>query len=145
MAYSNTRHSNFSAEIEAWVKESQQKMQAVVRGSINDAVDMAQMPKARGGHMPVDTGFLRSSGRGSLNGWPNGPSEKPDDAKPGQFQWDGEAVTTVLAAMEPGETFYFGWTAVYALRQEVYNGFLETTQQKWQQIVDVNVGKLSNG
>ena len=94
--------------------------------------------------MPVDTGFLRSSARGALGSWPSGPSDKPDDAAPGSFTWDGDSVTTVLATMEPGDVFYFGWTAVYALKQEVYNGFMEGTLQNWQGIVDANVRRLSD-
>lgn len=140
--YINTNRSTFAADVEAWVRESEEVMVNVMRASINDAVVMSQKPRGQGGKMPVDTGFLRSSGLGSLNGWPSGPDERPGN---GPFAWDGESITTTLAGMTVGDTFYFGWTAVYALRQETYNGFMETTQQKWQSIVNVNIGKLKRG
>lgn len=143
--YGNTSRSTFAADVEQWVKDSEAAMLGVMRASIDDAVQMSQTPKARGGHMPVDTGFLRSTGLGSLNGWPSGPSDKPEGAAKGSFKWDGKAVTATLAAMSPGDTFHFGWTAVYALRQETYNGFVGTTAQKWQSIVNANIRKLKNG
>lgn len=139
--YTATKYGSFAADVEKWVLETEGVMINVMRQSIDDAVNLSQTPKARGGHMPIDTGFLRSTGLGSLNGWPNGPDEKVKGQK---YSWDGDSVTTTLAAMQPGDTFYFGWTAVYALRQEGYNGFMETTAQKWQSIVNTNVGKLRN-
>lgn len=137
----NSSYNTFAADVEAWVLKSEEIMLNVVKQSIDDAVHMAQTPKAQGGHMPVDTGFLRSSGLGSLNGWPSGPSDKVAGER---YNWTGDAITTTLAKMQPGDTFYFGWTAVYALRQETYNGFVGTTAQKWQNIVNMNVRKLSD-
>lgn len=145
MAYSNTKYKTFAADVEDWVKNTEGVLLNVMRQSIDDAVVEMQTPKSAGGRMPVDTGFLRSSGAPSLNGWPSGPSDKPADAAPNSYGWDREGITTVLAEMKPGDTFHFGWTAVYALKQETYNGFLETTAQKWQGIVDANVRKLKNG
>lgn len=142
MAYSNTRKYGFAANVEDWVNEVEGLTLLVLRESIDETVNTMQTPKAEGGRMPVDTGFLRSTGLSSLNGWPSGPDDKPADAALNSYNWDGESVTTTLADMKQGDTFYFGWTAVYALKQEVYNGFLDTAAQNWQAVVDANVRKL---
>ena len=139
------RTRDFAATVERWVTDNEKILRSVARQSIDDAVHIAQLPKEKGGNMPVDTGFLRSSGIASLNGWASGPSEKPDGATKDSIKWTNESVITTLVNLQPGDTFYFGWTAVYALRQETYNGFMETTAQKWQSIVNANIGKLKNG
>jgi hypothetical protein len=142
MVYSNTRKYGFAANVEDWVSEVEGLTLLVLKESIDETVNTMQVPKPDGGRMPVKTGFLRSTGLSSLNGWPSGPDDKPKDAAPNSFDWDGESVTTTLDDMKQGDTFYFGWTAVYALKQEVYNGFLDTAAQNWQTTVDANVRKL---
>lgn len=113
-------------------------MLAVARLSIKDAVENAQEPTGRGGRMRVDTGFLRASGRASVNGWPSGNSVRPKDAKPGQFTYNGEQIDVTLAKLKIGDTFHFGWVANYAEYRELYDGFMEASLQHWSKYVTFN-------
>lgn len=128
----------FAARVDAWILETNERMMAVTRDALNNLVDDASKPVAQGGQMRVDTGFLRASGRASLNQLPTGASIRPADAVTGQFlsDYDGDAVVTTLAAMEPGDTFYFGWTAEYAAVRDTFDGFLSLRLQNWQKYVD---------
>lgn len=114
-------------------------MEAVVRQSVQEVVDIAQKPVAKGGKMRVDTGFLRASGQMSLSGMPTGPTRPADDATPGQYQPDETSVVLTLGKYELGDTIYFGWTANYAKYREVYDGFLISAVQNWPAIVAKNV------
>lgn len=51
-------------------------------------------------------------------------------------------LTDTLIKMKIGDTFFFGWTAIYAKRQEVYNGFMESAIMNWQNIVNNQVRRL---
>ena len=110
-----------------------------MRQSLQDVVDDAQTPVAKGGRMRVDTGFLRASGMASLNGMPNGPSTNPGN---GSFAWNDNQLALVLGQMKLGATFHFGWTANYAKYREAYDGFLAVAAQKWPQIVEKNAREI---
>lgn len=135
-------YSTLTADIEDFVRETKERMEAVVRASLNDVVENAQTPVARGGKMRVDTGFLRASGRASIGGWPSGPNIKPTTAGPNSFSYDGEAVVATLSKLKLGDTFFFGWTANYAQYRELYDGFLESSLQNWARIVAFNTDTL---
>lgn len=132
----------FTAVVEDFVAKSPERMLAVVRGSLRDVIDMAQVPVAKGGRMRVDTGFLRASGRASLTGLPSGNGQRPPNALKNQFQFDGEAVNATLLKMQLGDTFYWGWIANYAQVRELYDGFLGMAIQRWQEIVSANSEKF---
>jgi len=134
----------FEAQVDDWVSRCSEALTAVARQSIQDVINEASLTKGKGGKMPIDTGFLRASGRSSLTGWPSGPSENPEKLpypSDDKYSMTG-TIQADLATMELGDTFYFGWTAVYALQQETYNGFLGSALQNWQSIVDDNVIEL---
>lgn len=131
---------NFEAQVSDIVHRNKIKLDAVVKGSLQDLVNEAQTPVAKGGKMRVDTGFLRASGQMSLTGMPSGPSRGNDT----ETYAPSEAnVTLTLAGVELGNTVYFGWTAAYAAARESKDGFLESALQNWQKIVDVNVRKVN--
>lgn len=48
---------DFNVVIDKFVADSKEKMLAVVKNSIQEVVQDAQTPIAKGGKMPVDTGF----------------------------------------------------------------------------------------
>ena len=126
------------ADIEAFVTKSNDRLLAVMRGSLRDMVEDMQVPVAKGGRMCVDTGFLRASGRAALDGFPSGVSIRPADALPGQFEWDGQSLNAVLLNMKVGDTFYWGWVAGYAPVRETYDGFMDVAIQNWQGYVTRN-------
>ena len=142
--YSGRRRSykSFVAEVDEWVKETEKRLDAVMRLSVQDVINEAQLPVAKGGRMRVDTGFLRASGRASINGMPSGTAVRENDGK-GAYD-DGTAppntsVTLALSQFTVGKTFYFGWVANYAKYRELYDGFLEGATRNWSRIVTFNV------
>ena len=127
------------ADIESFITDSEERMLAVMRGSLRDMIEDMQVPTAKGGKMRVDTGFLRTSGRGAVDGWPTGNGTRPKDAVKGQYEWDGAALNTVLLNMKLGDTFYWGWVAKYAPVRNTYDGFMDAPIQNWQSYVDKRV------
>jgi hypothetical protein len=97
--------SRFGAEIKAYIDKTKDGLENVLKTSVQDVLDIAQTPKAKGGRMPVDTGNLRNSLVSGLNG------------SAGAQGADGYAL--VIAGMELGDEARFGWTAPYALRMEL--------------------------
>jgi len=137
----------FAAAIEDWVKETEQRMLAVVQDAALHMVNDMQTPTAKGGRMRVDTGFLRASGRGAIGSMPSGPSQQPEGAPVGQYTgiydtFDGYPLGAVLQDLKLGETFYFGWTAAYAPVRNTYDGFMDTAVQNWQGYIDSSTNRL---
>lgn len=128
------RNYSFTAQVDAMIATTEKRLTALFRESVQRTVDIAQTPVAKGGKMRVDTGFLRASGQGSFDGMPTGPSQRPsDDAIYGQTD---QAVELVIGKLTLGRTFFFGWTANYAIYREAYDGFLEAAAQRWPQTVE---------
>lgn len=135
-------YGSLTADIEYFVQESEDRLLAVARASIQDVVLNMQEPVAKGGRMRVDTGFLRNSGAAAIGSMPSGESERPSDAKPGQYNWTEDRLVAVLANLKIGDTFYWGWTANYARYRELYDGFMEAALQQWGRIVAFNTDTL---
>lgn len=129
----------FESTIDKFVVDTEQKMLIVARESINAVVEEAQTPVSKGGKMRVLTGFLRSTGLASLNAPPRGPSVG-DKTK--TYTWNGDSIVAVLARMKLGDVFYFGWTANYAKYREVYDGFLDSALQNFQQHVNESIRRF---
>jgi len=129
-----------AANMRQWTEKAKRNTELVVKQSIQDLGEIAQAPKAQGGRLPVDTGFLRNSYTAEgLTG--------PD------------AYIAAVASFEIGATFQAGWTAAYALRMErgfvgqdslgrTYNQpgnfFMENALSQWESINDKNAAKLSD-
>lgn len=123
---------SFAASVDAWTRKSKQRATAIFRESAQRLVDEVQTPIARGGHLPVDTGFLRASFRVSLDGMPFGAAQNPGT---GSFAYDEGAVSLRIAGAEIGDTIWGGWSANYAPYMEFKYGFLESAAQGWSGIV----------
>ena len=132
-------YGDLTIQVEDFVRVSEARMLAVMRQSIQDAIDNAQVPVAKGGRMRVDTGFLRASGAASLAGMPTGPGRGDRN---GNYTYNGEALIGILAKMKFGDTLYWGWVANYARYRELYDGFLEASLRNWQRIVAINTDTL---
>lgn len=124
---------SFETQVDEIVINTKERMLAVARQATDDLIEEVQTPVKKGGKMRVKTGFLRRSGLGSLNAPPGGPSKGDKNQK---YSWSGSPHQLILAKMQLGDSFYFGWTARYARYREIYDGFLETGLQNWQQHVD---------
>ena len=141
---------SFAAQIEEWVRETEQRMLATVQIAVQDLIKDMQTPVTKGGRMRVDTGFLRASGRASLTGWPSGPSQKPADAPTGQYtgiydDFDAYPLGAVLLDLKLGDTLYFGWVAGYATVRNTYDGFMDIPVQNWQGYVNTAMRKVKGG
>lgn len=134
-------YKSFSAQVEDIVAVSEKRMVALMRQSLQDVINNAQTPVAKGGRMRVDTGFLRASGQASLNGMPTGPTRGERDA-PNSYNFDDRNVEVRLGELKFGATFFFGWTAEYARYRELFDGFLEGALQHWARIVAINTDTI---
>lgn len=126
--------------LDPWVTKVKSRIEAVNRQSIQDTVDAAQLPTAKGGNMRIDTGFLRASGTASNSGMPSGPV-RGDANVPNYYSPDSAAVEITIAKTDVGTPFFFGWTAAYARFREYKDGFLRLAAQKWPQTVKANIRK----
>lgn len=133
-----------AANMGEWREKARRNVKLVIQQSIQDVSALAQTTKAKGGRMPVDTGFLRNSYTAGLNGTTTltGP----------------DAYVATVAGLEVGDTFTAGWTAAYALRMEkgfvgedslgrTYNQagnfFMESALMQWQAINDANAAEIA--
>lgn len=125
--------SQFTAQIVAFAEDAKRKMELVVKQSAQDVGDIAQTPVAKGGNMPVDTGFLRNSLVAGLNG--STSLSGPD------------SYTLAIAGAELGDSIFFGWTANYARFVEYGTQgragrfFMLNAAQQWKAIVARNAEK----
>ena len=125
---------SFASDMNKHLGRYEKRIMAVTRASIQDVVNRAQEPTAKGGRMRVDTGFLRASGGAALNQMPSGPTSA-DDAVSGGSQ-TGQPLAVALARMKPGDSLYWGWSANYARPREFKDGFARGAAEKWPEIVD---------
>lgn len=123
---------SFTAQLKNITRMTEADMQKVLRQSAQDLGDIAQEPASKGGPMPVDTGFLRNS----FAGWLNGASVAEGEG----------AHTLTIANMKPGDMLRLGWTAAYARRRnyEPVNGrpFRDEASAQWQDVVKRNAKKV---
>ncbi len=133
----------FTADLKKILAGYEQDLLNVAKQSIQEVVSTAQTPKARGGRMPVDTGFLRNSLISGVNG---------------AFGPQGEdSYVFAIAQLKLGDTSRFAWTAAYAMRMELgYSGadalgriyeqegnhFVGSAAAQWEDIVRKNALKV---
>lgn len=130
----------FSAQVHDIIRKNERVMTMVAQDSVQRLINATQVPKAKGGKMPVDTGFLRASGRMSLSGVPTGPSRPAKDVEAAY----GSPDTVKVEGLKLGTAIFWGWTAIYARRQELRNGFLSSNLRNWQKFVDESVREVRN-
>lgn len=139
----------FRAQVHRIIRRNRALLTMVAQESVQRLIHRAQTPKAKGGKMPLDTGFLRASGRMSLTGMPTGPvrgvevkgaapkgRSKAAKAEREERQVYSSPDTVSISGFKLGTSIFFGWTAIYARRQNLYNGFLDSAIRNWQKIVD---------
>lgn len=124
---------SFTTQLDAWVKKTDQRVEAVFKQSFQRLVDEAQTPVAKGGNMRVDTGFLRNSGQASIGSLPIGPDKNLGTPQP---EWSNSEVAVTVNRLKLGQTIFFGWTANYAIHRENKDGFVRLASQNWQTIVN---------
>lgn len=137
----------FSSTIDAWVAESQKRLTAVFHEATQRTVAMAQLPVAKGGNMPVDTGYLRYGIRASLSAMP-AVIPKSHPTQGANYGYSPGEITLVINQAKLGQTIYIGYTAAYAAHVEYgtskirARGFVGKAALQWQQTVNQVVENL---
>jgi hypothetical protein len=127
----------FTAQVSDWVMQTKSRMNAVFKESTQRTVELMQTPVAKGGNMPVDTGFLRNSLMGGLNAPKDGRGDNP--GVPVSYN-DADIVLTIANA-ELGDTIFMTYSANYArhveygARGRAGRGFVRLATQRWQSTV----------
>ena len=121
------------ATLDQWTKKTEKRIDAVLKDATQSVVAVAQVTKAKGGKMPVDTGNLRNSLQSSVAGGASGQG--------------AESYIMASAGMKGGDVATFTWTAEYAAA--VNNGnrgrpgahFVEGAVDQWTAIVRASTAK----
>ncbi|MEM7675134.1 MAG: HK97 gp10 family phage protein [Myxococcota bacterium] len=132
--------SSFEAQVDAWVRKSERRMEAIRKEAAQRVIQEALRPVGEGGRMRVDTGFLRASGQISTASMPRidlaaTPSEEAT------YTVDEGAIAAVIAGADAEDTIYFGFTASYAAAREygargqAPDAFVRGAADQWQTIV----------
>ena len=109
-----------------WVAKSQARLDAVWKTAAQDIAREVQTPRAKGGRLPLDTGFMRNSFAASINSTPSGNGDSAYSAGP---------ISIVINRARIGDSVVFGWGANYAGIMEARYRFVGHAAQNWQQIV----------
>jgi hypothetical protein len=125
---------SFGADVAAFERKVAKRIRVVGRGAVQETINEANTPIAKGGRMPVDTGFLRASGAGAVGQMPAGQSINTG----GTVRESEGALAAILLRWDPskGEEFYYGWTANYARFMEYRYGFMRGAAENWEQHVE---------
>lgn len=146
-----TQNLTFAADVDAWVKATEQRLEAVFKEATQRVVEEVRTPDDKGGHLPVKTGFMRNSIVASTDGpTPISPNAKPEKGA----EYDKESkqlpgpVSLVIAGATLGQTIWVCFTAAYAGYMEYGTatqpgfGFVRLAAQRWPRIVDEVVREL---
>lgn len=119
------------ANLGAWADKTEDRMRRVVQQSIQEVIEIAQIPVPQGGAMPVDTEFLRDSLASDLNG--------------AQVAKGPDSHIFAIAGFDLGDVARFGWTADYARPRHYMVGvgqgggmWRDIAATQWQAIVERN-------
>lgn len=144
---------SFAATVSAWAAQSEKRLEATHRRSIEMLADEMRETKPNGGRLPFQTGNLARSLMASTQGMPQG-------AEGAAVFLKDQDVGAVTATLELGQSVWIGYQAIYARRQNygfvgadslgrVYNQagsyFVEGAIANWQQIVAKAVAELQSG
>lgn len=129
--------SSFARQVSEHIDKYKRRTRAVAKQSVEDVVEVAQTPTAKGGRMRVDTGFLRSSGGAALGEPPKGPSSQGDGGQ------SGEPLPVALAKWDLNQPLYWGWTAEYASARELKDGFARGAAELFPRFVENHAKRIA--
>lgn len=131
---------DFASQIDAWTKQTEARMLAVYKGSVQEFISRAQS------RIPVDTGFARASIRVSFESMPQIDAAARGDPNK-NYLYDVAGIILTINSAQPGQTIYIGWTANYipylewGHSDQAPNGFIGVTELEWPQIVAGEIEK----
>lgn len=126
---------SFEAQVDAWVRETKQRMEAVFRASVIDVCDAMQA------NVPYDTGFLRSSFEVRLNA-PLPPATKEKGAMINLPSYE-----MTIAGAQLGDYVTAGYSAAYGPYLEYGTSkippraWVRSAAAQWKTIVNRNITK----
>jgi Bacteriophage protein of unknown function (DUF646). len=135
---------DFGKVVGRWASASQDRMERIFKQSTQTLANTMNAA----GNVPIDTGFLRSSIRGSLTDMPRIDPAKTNKRK-APSTWDGSDLTLVIAQAKLGDTIYIGYTAAYAgfleygTSKMAPRGFVARATGQWQRIVRATVAQAT--
>jgi len=124
------------ATLDQWTKKTQKRIDAVLKDATQSVVAVAQVPRDKGGRMPVITGNLRNSLQSSIAGGASGEG--------------AESHIMVAASMKGGDLATFTWgNSEFPYARPVNNGrngrpgahFVEGAVDQWPAIVRASIRK----
>lgn len=139
---------SLESQLKTWGERAQERAEAVIKQAIQDVVEDAEVPRAVGGRMRVDTGFLRNSIVAAIGKLPVGPSEGPRKTAAG-VEWrdpigeGSSSVMSVLAQWRFDQPLYVGWSANYAEYREQYDGFMQGAVQRWPEFINSAIRRMN--
>lgn len=131
---------SFKAQVDGWVGETKGRMGAVHRESAQRIVSIMQTPRAAGGNLRVDTGFLRASLVATTSLALPMQRDKPDG--PASFSYDGGQVNLVIAGADIKDPITAVYTADYArpreygARGQPGDRWVALAAQQWPRVVN---------
>lgn len=129
----------FTAQVAAFVAKSKERMDAVHRESAQRIVGVMQTPRAAGGNLRVDTGFLRASLVATTTGILPPTTTKPDG--PAAFSYSAGTINLVIAGADIKDPITVVYTANYArpreygARGQPGDRWVSLAAQQWQRVV----------
>ena len=132
---------SFSAKVGAWVAATKARTLAVRNESAQRIVEemntagpsVANPGGGQGGHLPVDSGFMRASLL-AINGTAL-PSVRLNPSPDARYSYDEGQVGLVIADAAITDTLTFVYTANYSKVMEERYAFVRLAAQNWQNTV----------
>ena len=132
---------SFSAKVGAWVAATKARTLAVRNESAQRIVEemntagpsVANPGGGQGGHLPVDSGFMRASLL-AINGTAL-PSVRLNPSPDARYSYDEGQVGLVIADAAITDTLTFVYTANYSKVMEEKYAFVRLAAQNWQNTV----------
>ena len=125
----------FTNKTKSWEKNFPKRFNQVAQMAVSRMANDAGEPIAKGGRMPVDTGFLRASVDAEVGRMPSGQSKNTSNA-PVAYTGAGLTASILRWNAASGEPLYIGWVAQYARPMEYKYGFMRGAAEKWDGYVD---------
>lgn len=137
---------SFGAQIDAWVRKTQQRQELVFKEATQTVVNAMQQTVGEGGNMPVDTGTLRASAQASTSGPP--PIRNDLKAIKGEsVTYNPDQIALIIAGATLGQSIWVTYGANYAAaveygsRGRAGRGFVRLAAQQWPKIVNATIAE----
>lgn len=120
---------SFSDTISKWTARQELAMESVAKEAAQGLSEEVTKPRAKGGRMPVDTGFLRNSFAAAVNSIPRGEAAGSDGFSKTDF--DMQPIVLTINKLKAGDRLVLGFTANYARAMEFRYFFVRSAAQNW--------------